>query len=100
MLKNRQNFHNKKGLGFNKRRNNKKRSKESYRTTSKMHFGFINYYYYNQRGHHIRDYSYKNGTFVLRTNEKLLWLLKSTPSKSYPSLSTNFVGPKPLRYYQ
>ena len=70
-MENWHNFHNKKGLGFNEKRNNKKRSKGSYRITFKKHFRFINYFYCNQRGHHIKDYSYRNDTYVLRPNLKL-----------------------------
>ena len=96
MLENQQNFHSKKGLGFVKRRNNKKRSKASYKTITKKHFGFINYFYCNQRGHHIRDYFYRNGTYVLRPNEKLVWLPKASSSKVHSSLSTNIVGSKTI----
>ena len=74
MLENQHNFHSKKGLDFKRKVKNKKNPKIFYRTNSKRHFAFINCYYCNQRDHHINDCSYKNGTYVLRLNEKLLWL--------------------------
>ena len=94
ILENQHSFHNRKGLGFNKKGKNKKTLKGSYKITSKRHFGIINCYYCNQRGHYIKDCSYRNGTYVLRPNEKLLWLPKASTSKSHSFLSTNFVGPK------
>ena len=94
MLKNQHNFHNKKGLGFKAKGKNKKNSKRSYKTTFKRHFVLINCYYCNQRGHHIKDCPYRNGTYVLRPNEKLLWLLKTSTFKLHSFLNTNFVGPK------
>ena len=90
MLENHHSFHNKNGLGFN----NKKKLKGSYRTPSKRIFHFINCYYCNQRSHHIKDYSYRNGNYAMRPNEKLLWLPKASTSKSHSFFSTNFVGPK------
>ena len=49
MLENQQNFHNKKGLGFGKNMKNKRKLKGSYRINTKRHFGFIYFYYWNQR---------------------------------------------------
>ena len=75
---------------------NKRKSKGSYRTNTKKHFGFINCYYGNKKGHHIKDCYYRNGTYVLRPNEKLLWLPKALTSKSYPSSNTNISGPETI----
>ena len=94
MLKNQHNFQNKKRLCFKTKGKNKKNSKKSYKTTIKRYFGFINSYYCNQRGNHIKDYPYRNGTYVLRPNEKLLWLPKALKYKSHSLLYTNFVGLK------
>ena len=96
ILENQQNFQSEKGLGSVNERNNKRKLKGSLRTITKRHFGFINCFYCNQRGHHIRDYFYRNGTYVLRPNEKLVWLPKVTSSKLHSSLRTNIVGPKTI----
>ena len=58
------------------------------------HFGFICCYYCNHRGPHIKDCCYKDGTHMLRLNDKLLWLLKALTSKSYPLLNTKITEPK------
>ena len=94
MLENQQNFQNKKGLGFAKSKKNKRQNKKSYRLNSKKYFNFINCFYYNQRGHHIKYCYYRNGIYVLRPNEKLHWLLKVSTPKSYALLFNNIVGPK------
>ena len=94
ILENQYDSHSKKGLGYVNGRNNKRKFKASLRTITKRHFGFINCFYCNQRGHHIRDCFYRNGTYVLRPNEKLVWLPKALSSKFHSSLSTNIVGPK------
>ena len=94
MLKNQHKFQSKKRLGFKTKVKKKKNSKWTWKTTTKRYLGFINYYYYNQRGHHIKDCLYRNGTFVLRLNEKPLWLPKASTSKSHSLLYTNFVRPK------
>ena len=42
MLNNQQNFLNKSGLGFKKRKKNKKPNKKSYGSKNKKHFDYIN----------------------------------------------------------
>ena len=61
-LGNQKNFQNWNDLGFrqyNQRRENRKQ------------FDYINYFYCNQRGHHIGLFHFRNGTYVLKENEKL-----------------------------
>ena len=47
MLKNQTNFHNKSGLGFQKKGKKKKNSKKLFKSKPISHYGFINCYYYN-----------------------------------------------------
>ena len=82
------------GLGFGNGKKNNRRNKKFYILNFKKHFGFINCYYFNQRGHHIKDCSYRNGNYVLKPNERLLWSLKDLTSKSYPLLFINIARPK------
>ena len=77
MLENQTNFHSKSGLGFQKKSKNKKSLRKFFKSKPITHYGFINCYYCNQRGHHIKDCQYRNRTYVLRPNEKLLWLPKN-----------------------
>ena len=86
----------KKGLGFSKYNKTKGKSKRSNQKKTNKYYGFINCFYYNQRQHHIKDCFYKNRTYVLKPNEKLLWLPKVSTSKSYPLLNTNSVGPNAI----
>ena len=96
MLNNQQNFWNKNGLGFQKRKRSKIQNKKSYDSKSKKHSSFINCFYCNQR-EHINDCYYRNETYLLGPNEKLLWLPKAFTCKSYALLFTNNIRPKMTR---
>ena len=77
-----------------KEKSKEENSRKFFKSKPISHYGFINCFYCNQRGHHIKDCHYRNGTYMLRPNEKLLWLPKASTSKSHSFLFTNFVGPK------
>ena len=94
MLENQINLHNKSGLGYQKKSQKKKNSRKLFKTKHISHYGFINCFYCNQRGHHIKDCHSTNGTYVLKPNEKLVWLPKALTSKSHSFLFTNFFGHK------
>ena len=60
----------------------------------KNYFGYINYFYCNQMGHHIKQFLYRNGTYVLKPHEKLIWLPKAFSFESSLIYYANYVGPK------
>ena len=57
MLENQKNFQNQNGWGFKQYNQRKVNTKQ---------FDYINCFYSNQKGHHIRNCSYRNGTYVLK----------------------------------
>ena len=71
-----------------------RQNKKTYISNSRKYLGFINFFYCNQKGHHIKDCCYRNETYVLRPNDKLLWLPKDSTSKSYPLFITKIIGIK------
>ena len=77
--------------------NNKKPYKKSYCSKNKRHFVNINYFYCNQRGHHIKDCFYRNGSYVLKPNEK--GLLKLPHLKFILCVPLTLLDPKSLGYY-
>ena len=80
---------------------------------SKKHFGFIKCFYCNQRWHHIMDYYYRNGTYVIILRiaiigmEPMFWdlmwsyfsFLKLLHLNPIPCFSLTLLDPKPLRYH-
>ena len=72
LLDNQDNFQNRKGLSFGENKNNKKPNKRSHGLQGKKNFGYINYLYFNYKGHNINDCYYWNNTYVLRPNQKPL----------------------------
>ena len=63
-------------------------------TRSKKNFGYINCFYCYQKGYHIKNCFYRNSSYVLKLNEKLVLLPKATTFKNYLTQFTNLVGPK------
>ena len=82
---NQRNFKKRNGLGFRQYNQRKVNGKQ---------FGYINYFYCNQRGHHIRYCPFRNGTYVLKQIEKLVWVPKAISSKERLIDYTNHIGSK------